>query len=103
MQTILTIIGVVNATVCFLVVMYCLYLAVLCRPRKKLDRSAWMYCSKCIVKWRPTAYGPPAPEDYYCPVCEERSNVKLLFGFLIKEVTRFEDGVRKQPPPERSN
>ena len=86
----------------FVVIVFCivfyLWLKVERRFWKKPDRSFWMYCSKCIVKWRPTPYGPPAPDDYYCPVCKERENVKWLAGFTLTEVTRFEDGVRKQPP-----
>lgn len=35
------------------------------------DVSFWMYCYRCGVKWRPTPYGPPAPDDFYCVVCNE--------------------------------
>ena len=61
------------------------------RRSKKVDRSFWMYCSNCIVKWRPTAYGPPAPDDYYCPRCTSNTYVKWYVGFTVAEVPEFKE------------
>lgn len=70
------------------------------RDEAKLDRSAWLFCSECFVKWRPTAYGPPTPDDCICPVCEVSTNVQQVMDRYSK-ITRFEDGVQKRPWKER--
>lgn len=46
--------------------------------KSRLDYSAWMVCHTCKVKWRPTAYGPVTPDDWYCLHCGENTNVKVL-------------------------
>jgi len=45
---------------------------------KQLDRSAWMFCGECNIKWRPTGYGPPAPDDRICPQCASAINVQQI-------------------------
>jgi len=88
MQTVLTIISVVSTVACICCL---LWLMRLIRSRKKLDRSFWMYCRKCDLKWRPTAYGPPAPDDYYCPRCTSSTHVRWHPNFTLTEVPEYEE------------
>ena len=83
MQTVLTIISIISTVACICCL---LWLVRLIRSRKKLDRSFWMYCSRCVVKWRPTAYGPPAPDDYFCPECGKDGGVRPIQD--IRQVIR---------------
>ncbi len=52
----------------------CLYLVLLRRTEKKLDRSIWIFCGECNVKWRPTVCESPTPSDYCCPKCGNTIN-----------------------------
>lgn len=61
--------------------------------KRKPDRSFWMICSKCIVKWRPGAYGPPAPDDFYCPVCNETGDVHPGMD-PHRKIARFTEGCK---------
>ena len=55
------------------------------------DKSLWLACHKCKVKWRPTAYGRPAPDDMFCPVCKKWGDTHSQFG-----VDGIEDYERKE-------
>ena len=57
----------------------------------KRDTSLWMACHKCKVKWRPTAYGWPTPDDASCPVCKKWNEARPHFG-----VSGIEDFERKE-------
>jgi len=72
----------------------CLYLIRLKCAKEKLDRSAWMFCKRCNVKWRPTAYGPATPDDYFCPECGRDGEVRVIQD--IRQVIR-----RKEQPPKK--
>jgi len=101
-SSIFHLIGSACFAVCGLLCLLWLRRVLLRYEKSRYDRSLWMWCEECNVKWRPTAYGPPAPDDRYCPLCEETTNVRTLID-LCNKVPRFENGVRKQPPTERSS
>lgn len=73
---ILFLISVVSLTISIISGTYWLYLHK--QNRGRGDISFWMYCYRCGVKWRPTPYGPPAPDDYYCVVCNKTDCVQWI-------------------------
>lgn len=89
MQRVLTIISIVSLVLC---VVCCFYLVILKRKRR-LDYSAWMVCDKCVTKWRPTAYGPPTPDDYYCPVCKETTYAHFAMD-PHRKIAQFTEGLK---------
>lgn len=61
---------------------------------KKRGRSTgglWLYCEMCLVKWRPTAYGPPWPDDKFCPKCGNWCFTKQAWGRNIKHIPRYKE------------
>ena len=80
MQTVINIVlcfGLAFCTVSACMYWY-LYLVRLRHGRKGLDHSFWMFCGECNIKWRPTGYGPPAPDDRICPQCNSVINVQQI-------------------------
>ena len=94
-MTVINIVLCFSLAFCVVSACMCWYLHLAKLKRKKPDYSFWMYCKKCNVKWRPTAYGPPAPDDYYCPKCASNTHVKWYVGFTLTKVPVYKERSNK--------